>query len=347
MVDATHAYLGPSGEAPAIGDDDSGRGFALTHRPDRDHRYLVNLGAAIFGRGRKRCAGQGFPDEAAWLTGMRGYRAFLPLRPAPAPRARALRSFGLACITSGDRHLTLACCGNGQRGVGGHGHNDKLSIELASGTRRVVVDAGTGTYADATVRDRFRSTAHHSTIQVDGLEQSPWAAHRVFALPDRAHAQLEGCEARDGLAFAEGAHSGYLRTPPGVRHRRRATLMDAADAALILDDLEGGGHHRITSRFHLPDTHARFRIPRADELRRLETLGRCFWRVDQALELGPAESPTALWVIAGPAGLEVALEPSHVSPGYDQQHPSLCIEAEWRGALPLRLVTAFLFHHQP
>src|SRR5574339_884279 len=52
---------------------------------------------------------------------------------------------------------------------GGHAHADALSIVATAGEAPLIVDPGTATYTmDPVTRDRFRSTAMHNTVEVNG-----------------------------------------------------------------------------------------------------------------------------------------------------------------------------------
>jgi uncharacterized heparinase superfamily protein len=53
-----------------------------------------------------------------------------------------------------------------------HAHADTLSFELSIDGRRVIVNGGTSTYAAGPERTRQRSTAAHSTVEVDGANSS-------------------------------------------------------------------------------------------------------------------------------------------------------------------------------
>jgi len=105
----------------------------------------------------------------------------------------------------------------GRHGRGGHGHNDQLSFELAAGGRPLVIDPGTYVYtADPVERNRFRSTAYHTTLRLDGGEQNELRTDDLFLMADRARAEKL---AWDETTF-EGRHRGF----PGATHTRRIEL---------------------------------------------------------------------------------------------------------------------------
>src|SRR5439155_235146 len=126
----------PDGLAPQIGDADDGRFLPLGDygADPRDHRHLLAQAGVKYERATGSAA---YPDGGYYV----------------------LRAGGLYAI--------VRCGDTGRRGRGGHGHNDQLSFELAAGSEPLVVDPGTYLYtADPLERNRFRSTAFHSTLRV-------------------------------------------------------------------------------------------------------------------------------------------------------------------------------------
>jgi hypothetical protein len=82
---------------------------------------------------------------------------------------------GLYIFVSPILHLTISAGNNGQRNLGGHAHNDKLSFDLLLCGENVVVDPGTYLYTPLPdQRNRFRATAAHNTLVVSEMEQNRW-----------------------------------------------------------------------------------------------------------------------------------------------------------------------------
>jgi hypothetical protein len=341
MYRASRAWSSEQGLAPQIGDNDSGRALPFRDRDAREQGYLAPLGAALFADAS--LAEGTFPDEAAWLLGAEGLERFRALAPAgPAPSV-SFPEGGFHVLRGAGAVVTVSAGAQGQRGVGGHSHNDKLSFELHLNGRPVLVDPGTGTYTrDPGVRNDFRGTAAHNTLQVDGAEQTPLEPGRLFALPEAARARVldfqPGPE-RDRLTVRQDGYRALL-APVGVL---RTFVLDKQARALgVTDALVGIGSHEVVGRLHLPDTRARLRPATPEEVER----ARCVPESPRdfeplAVELGPEESPEAVVLLA--SGLAPVLEPSRYSPGYGLVVPARRVVFRVRVSPPawLRWVVVF------
>lgn len=341
MYAAARAWCSERGLAPQVGDNDSGRVFPFREREDLEHGYLAPLGAALFEDAA--LAGGDFPDEAAWLLGRDGLARYRALPPGPPPVSVSFPEGGFHVLRGAGAVVTVSAGPQGQGGVGGHSHNDKLSFELHLGGRPLIVDSGTGTYTrDVALRDAFRSTAAHNTLQLDGVELLPMNPARPFALPGDTRARVEVFQPGAELERLTVRHDGYrvLPAPVGIE---RTFILDKRERALaVMDALIGTGMHTVEGRLHLPDARARLREPTSDELaralrvpeapREFEPLG---------VELGAEDGPRALVLFA--AGLKPELEPSRYSPGYGRVVPALRVRWRVRLAPPawLRWAVAF------
>jgi hypothetical protein len=340
MFAAVRAYLAPGGAAPQLGDNDSGRALPLCERGPLEHGYLLALGAALFEDPELKPEGARYCDEALWLMGPEGLERWEKLPECGPSRSSALQKAGLFFLRSPTAYCAISCGPNGQAGLGGHSHNDKLAVEIYRGEEPVVVDCGTFCYtSQPALRDRFRATAAHSTVQVDGREQSRLPQGRLFALPDEARARALAFDSSPARERFAGEHRGYARLEPPVLHWREVVFERAAQAFVIRDELKGQGVCRAVARFHLKDALARLREPEAEERSRLVAAGFDGKRVERVVEIGPAERPlAALFALGG----EPHLTPSAYSPGYGQRRPSLCVEIHKAGRLPLAFAVAIL-----
>jgi len=172
-----------------------------------------------------------------------------PLVPPQAPE----RWSGLVRLERGPVRAVLRAGPHGPDHQLGHAHADLLSFELSHGARRIVVDTGTGAYADGPVRRRLRSTAAHNTVQLDGEELlEAWSSFRSGR---RGRARCDARGERHGWAWIAASHDGYAWLAGAPRVYR--LLLVAEDEALVLDAVPGAGRHRVATRLHLhPDAEA-------------------------------------------------------------------------------------------
>ena len=113
-----------------------------------------------------------------------------------------------------------------------------------------MVDPGTFVYTpDAAERNRFRSTAWHSTLQVGDEEQNALRSDYLFAMEDRRRARaLEWAPGDDGRAVFAGRHEGF----PGATHERRFEFDGPAGTLTLHDTVQGADGRTLTWTFPLP-----------------------------------------------------------------------------------------------
>ena len=110
--------------------------------------------------------------------------------------SQAFPEAGTYIMRDRDLYLCFNASGAGINGRGSHGHNDALSIEVSAGGRAFIVDPGTYVYsADLAKRHEFRSTAYHSTVQIDGKEQN--TIRRGHAVCDRKRSEATSAGVAD------------------------------------------------------------------------------------------------------------------------------------------------------
>lgn len=265
MMDYLRAYLRPDGYAPLIGDSDSGQVLPIIRRSGDDHAYLLALGAAVFQEprfgahtfgthasgvqhaGRVRTV----PEELLWILGERGVRDYEDLPIAQPAESQAFRDAGTFVLREHDLYLLFNASDSGIGGRGSHGHNDALSVEVSACGTAFIVDPGSYVYtADLDERHLFRSTAYHSTVQVDEAEQNSIEKETPFVIGDEAHPRLTawGTSAEFDKVAAE--HDGYRRLPQPVTHGRAVRFDKQNRYWLIEDTLMGQGEHVFAFRFH-------------------------------------------------------------------------------------------------
>jgi len=269
MLSYIRAYLRPDGFAPLIGDTDGGQVLPFVRRRADDHAYLLEIGAQVF-------------DDPELKT--------------PCTMSQAFSDAGTYIMRDRDLYLCFNASGPGLNGRGSHGHNDALSIEVSAGGRALIVDPGTYVYsADLEKRHQFRSTAYHSTVQIDGLEQNTIDPQTPFVIGNEAKPRVLEWKSDADFDKVVGEHYGYP-----VVHRRTVVFNKRERTWVIDDEFFGDGEHLYEVRFHFAPGVG----TRELTVRSLNT------DVQPVLESQPvsrdygqmSESVSACWRISGPPG---------------------------------------------
>ncbi len=306
MIQFLASITRPDGLMPQVGDADDGRLHIFTEAPTpQDPRHLFGAAGAMFDEPSWRAlGGEAGQWEAAWW----GFTPEQPASPvaAPPPVSKLFPDAGLAIMRAG-RHYLLATNGIvGTKGFGNHKHNDLLSFEYHHDGVPLVVDPGSYVYtSDFDARNRFRGTAWHSTLQVDGHEQNDLKPDWIFRLFETSSA--EHVSFADSASTVEyvGRHHGYERFEAGVLHERTLRLSKADGAMVIIDRVAGAGGHSVRWHFHLaPGVTADATTPGTVELRVSDRR----------------------WRLQYPPSLRVAIEDVAYSPSYGVSRPCLAVD---------------------
>lgn len=256
MVDYLVGVLLPDGEMPVFGDADDGRlmiaaDYCSWNR--KDARHLLGPVSLALGRDDWREIATATAQWEAIWWGFDGNK-FIPGGKAPGDNARLYPEAGAAISRTreGGRYLLATNSIVGTKGFGNHKHNEQLSFEYHDEGQPLIVDTGSYVYtSDFDARNLFRSTAHHNTLEIDGVEQNEFNPEWLFRMFEKAHPEHALFEARDGVVIYEGLHKGYetqLEAP--VRHTRRFTHDQRTGALDIEDRLTGMGAHDLVWSFH-------------------------------------------------------------------------------------------------
>jgi heparinase II/III-like protein len=253
LLDALVTLCRPDGSLPQIGDTDGGWLLPLEARQPGDGSGVFSTAAAIRRRGDYAWAGGGLTPEALWLLGAERVQIFDRLESAPPPRSPSglLPHGGYAVMRSGwGREADQVILDVGPLGChfsGGHGHADLLSVQASFGGHPYIVDPGTFRYTgDEGWRSHYRSTAAHSTVDIDGAGQA--VPRGPFGWVSRPGARLVDWESTAGRDVAVGEHRAYCRLADPVTHRRTVILTKSRQC-IVVDDLDGRAEHRIDLRF--------------------------------------------------------------------------------------------------
>jgi Heparinase II/III N-terminus/Heparinase II/III-like protein len=252
MLEYVRGYLRPDGLAPLIGDSDSGQVTPMRHRAANDHTYLLSLGAVAFNDSSFKLRAAEAPDELLWLFGEEGLSAFESLpESTEVPGSISFPDAGLHIMRHDDLYLSLNTSHAGINGRGSHGHNDALSVEVAACGRTFIVDPGTFVYTgDLSSRHKFRSTAYHSTVQVDAIEQSTIDLNAPFVIGDEARPTLLFWKTGQESDTVAAEHHGYKRLQSPLTHRRTIIFNKPERCWLVNDEFVGDGEHEFLISFH-------------------------------------------------------------------------------------------------
>jgi len=159
----------------------------------------------------------------------------------------------MAVMSARDRHALVDAGPFGPWGAG-HSHSDTLSLLARCGNREILIDPGTYTYvSDPAERDRFRGSAAHNTIRVDGLDQAI-PAH-PFHWSDRPAVSI-----REWTTSQEEDSLDADCVSRGITHRRRVRFVKP-DLLLVVDEISGPpGEHIIEQFWHLGSAKDRDRV---------------------------------------------------------------------------------------
>jgi hypothetical protein len=318
MIDYTRAYLRPDTRAPLIGDSDSGQAFTLVRRRGDDHAYLLALGAAVFQEPRFKIEGASAPEELLWVLGQQGLSDYAALSVGEPAGSQAFPDAGTYVMRRDDLYLLFNASGAGVNGRGSHGHNDALGIEVSACGSAFIVDPGSYIYTgDLKERQRFRSTAYHSTVEVDEVEQNTMDQSAPFVIGDEARPTVIGWESDSERDVVIAEHAGYQRLPQPVIHRRTVRFEKHRRYWVVEDELSGAGTHDLAFRFHF-----------AAELE--ASIG-----PDGTIEVCDKMNGARLLIVASGLTAEPALESRFSSRDYGAKAPSVSVCWAVRSVLPV------------
>jgi uncharacterized heparinase superfamily protein len=271
------------------------------------------LGAVLTPDDQVPMLNDGYPVDRELLT---------VLRPGPDPVTPAspvlvLPATGLVRAIAGGWHLLADVGPPCPPSLPAHAHADTFGCLVHVDGLPLLVDTGTSTYEPGEVRRYERSTAAHSTVQVDRADSTEvWG---VFRAGRRARVRGMAAYADPSGVTCEAVHDGYRRLRGSPVHRRRWSL---TSHGLRVDDMVvGRGRHEIVIRWQLQVGSA------------VQLTG------DTAHVTAPAGAFSVLFAATGPALLAVETRPVAVGFGSTADAPVLTCRIE--GVLPVHATTVW------
>lgn len=321
------AVLCRAGNPPRFGDDDGGRVFDPRRNRAEHLGDPLATGAVLFGRGDFKFRAGGLREETVWLLGEQGVSEFDQLEATEASMSSvALAESGMYVMSDGERKLQ-AVIDAGPQGAfrAGHGHADALSMTVHANGFELIGDPGTYEYVgeDAgavSQRDRFRGTAFHNTVEVDGRSQS--APDGPFGWKRLTKTSVEKWITGERFDLFVESHDGYSGLDGEVIHRRWVFFLKP-QFWLVRDVVTGTGTHQIDARWHLNPG-----------LRSSGPSGESFSSFD-------ARSSIAMFG-AVEHGWEKTLEESMYSPVYGTKQSAITVRFSAKTPLPAEFATVLL-----
>lgn len=253
MIEFLLAIQRPDGLMPVIGDADDGRFHIFSEygawiRQDARHLYAP----AAFTLGREEWLSLA-PQTGRWEAAWWGFDpdAYDTKEGALPPICKLFPAIGIAVMRTQGHYLCITNGLVGTKGYGNHKHNELLSFEYHVDGVPVIVDPGSYVYtSDFSARNRFRSTAYHNTLMIDGIEQNETNPDWIFRLFESANPEHVKFAEQGDSAIYVGRHSGYQRTSAKAIHERRFEYDRTTGVLAITDSIMGVGDADVSWHFH-------------------------------------------------------------------------------------------------
>ena len=256
MFHLIHSLLKPDGTLPNFGDGDSGRILVFDGYDNPDPAKLLDIAALVLDSPELRSSKPRVPYDSLWLIDRRiSESADISQHiQGTSNESKLFPESGLATLRKDDWYLFFGANPIGSIGVGGHKHNDMLTIEISCGQTNYIVDSGTYTYtSDQVVRNRFRSTCYHSVPAVRDIEQNRFIPRMVFAIRPDADVKINLWKSNEMFDLVEAENSAYTRLPEPLLILRSIYFDKTERFWIIKDSFYGHGKFDLVNNLVLGD----------------------------------------------------------------------------------------------
>ncbi len=205
--------------------------------------------AVILNQPECKFGAEEIPDyESCWDLGREGIEAYEKMEAkCPEFLSEALADTGNYYFRSGwekDSNLMHMHCGT----IGaGHGHSDKLHLDLVVRGEDVLVDGGRYSYVTGPKRFEYKDPGMHNTITVDGqlftICKDSWECTKLSQPVRQQFVKGKDYE------FVQGGHLGY--TDIGVYVNRKVVYI-RPDIYIVMDECYGA-EHAYESYYHFSE----------------------------------------------------------------------------------------------
>ena len=201
------------------------------------------LGAVLTPDGQVPLLNDGYPVDRELLAALRPVLNPVTL----ASPVLMLAETGLVRAVAGGWHLLADVGSPCPPSLPAHAHADTFGCLVHVDKVPLLVDTGTSTYEPGPMRRHERSTAAHSTVQVDGADSTEvWG---VFRAGRRARVSGLSVHADATRITCDAVHDGFRGLRGRPVHRRRWSL--TSDGLRVEDTVTGRGRHEIVIRWQL------------------------------------------------------------------------------------------------
>lgn len=131
---------------------------------------------------------------------------------------------------------------------GGHGHSDKLHVDMVFAGEDILMDTGRYHYVTGEKRTWFKSALGHNVPLVDGKDYL--ICRDAWGVDKRSAAYLEGYKKKDGFTYIQGSHCGYLNAgEANVFITRKVVAIDTS-LYVIMDEFFTNETHTFQQMYH-------------------------------------------------------------------------------------------------
>jgi len=212
-----------------------------------DQRDLLTRGAILFQDGSLKSRAYEKPDyDSLWEMGENGIKRYMDLESLqPAETDKSFTDSNNYYFRSGwDDSATFVHFTCGTLGAG-HGHADKLHIDIFSRGEDILLDPGRYTYVFGEDRVRYKEQRAHNVLMADGKDfcvcKDSWECSDLT----RGVNQKYYSDIRYG--YAEGGHLAYI--DKGLYVNRRVIYIKP-DLIILADEFYTSGVHTYNQFYH-------------------------------------------------------------------------------------------------
>lgn len=275
---------------------------------DVDIRDILTKGASAFRDPILKYGGYDLFDyDSLWDLGMDALEEYIKIeKTAPQDTSVALTDSGniyMRTDWSEDACFLHFHCGT----LGaGHGHSDKLHIDLFANGEDILVDAGRFTYVSGPVRFKYKDPESHNTTTVNDLKftvcKDSWECSKLSQPVNQRHLFT------DKYDYAEGGHLGYMSLESGGVFVNRKVIYIKPDIIILVDEFYSGTPNSYQQYFHFNNS------------------GQvtCGDRITYRSGRNHAE------LIFATEGVEKKLVPSKLSRHYNKEEDNICLKTNIR-----------------